>query len=528
MSSSRKKDRERVVTTSGIPVELVAGPPAAPLSLPRPGEFPFTRGIHPEMFRSRLWTMRQYSGFGTAAQTNRRFRYLLDRGQTGLSCAFDLPTQMGLDPDDAMAEGEVGKVGVSIGSIEDMRDLLEGIPLEQVTLSMTINATAAVLLALVVAVAEEKGVPAEKLGGTVQNDVLKEYIARGTYIYPPAASLRLTTDIIEHCVKAMPKWNPISISGYHIREAGSTAAQEIGFTLANGAAYLTHCVKRGLDPDAVGRQVSFFFNAHNNFLEEIAKYRAARRIWAGMMKDRFHSTDPRAQTLRFHAQTAGSTLAAREPENNVTRVALQAMAAVLGGCQSLHTNSRDEALSLPTEDSVRIALRTQQILALETGVPAVADPLGGSWFLERMTDDLEKLAREYIDRIDGMGGAVAAIQAGYVQREIERAAYDAQKAQDSGEAIVVGVNAYADEGAPDIPTLRIDGKDRARAAKKLAALRKNRGAGRVKESLERLRDAARSETNLFHLILDAVKARATLGEICGAMKQEFGKYSPPK
>ncbi|KAF0239801.1 MAG: methylmalonyl-CoA mutase N-terminal, partial [Planctomycetota bacterium] len=338
----------------------------------------------------------------------------------------------------------------------------------------------------------------------------------------------LATDIIEHCVKAMPKWNPISISGYHIREAGSTAAQEIGFTLANGAAYLTHCVKRGLDPDAVGRQVSFFFNAHNNFLEEIAKYRAARRIWAGIMKDRFHAQDPRAQALRFHAQTAGSTLTAREPENNVTRVALQAMAAVLGGCQSLHTNSRDEALSLPTEDSVRIALRTQQILALETGVPAVADPLGGSWFLEKMTDELEKRAREYLDRIDSMGGAVAAIQSGYVQKEIELAAYEAQKAQDSGDAVVVGVNAYAEEGAQAIPTLKIDGKGRARAAKKLAALRKRRGAEGVKRTLGRLREATRSEENLFPLILDAVRAKATLGEICGAMKEVFGKFSPAK
>ncbi len=525
--SSHKTPRETVVTTSGIPVDLVSTP-VPDAALPRPGEFPFTRGIHPEMFRSRTWTMRQYSGFGTAAETNRRFRYLLDRGQTGLSCAFDLPTQMGFDADDAMAEGEVGKVGVSIGSIEDMRELLEGLPLENVTLSMTINSTAAVLLALVVAVAEERGVPAAKLGGTVQNDVLKEYIARGTYIYPPAASLRLATDIIEHCVKEMPKWNPISISGYHIREAGSTAAQEIGFTLANGAAYLTHCVKRGLDPDAVGRQVSFFFNAHNNFLEEVAKFRAARRIWAGIMRDRFGAKDPRSQMLRFHAQTAGSTLTAREPENNVTRVALQAMAAVLGGCQSLHTNSRDEALSLPTEDSVRIALRTQQILAHETGVPAVADPLGGSWFVEKMTGELEKAARGYLDRIESMGGAVAAIQAGYVQKEIERAAYDAQKAQDSGEAVVVGVNAWADEGAAKIPTLKIDGKARVRASKRLAELRKKRGAAAVKRALSGLRDAAAGSVNLVAPILEAVRARATLGEICGAMKEQFGKYAPPK
>lgn len=523
-----KQPRERVETTSGIPVDLVSTPPAAPPALPRPGEFPFTRGIHPEMYRSRLWTMRQYSGFGTAAETNRRFRFLLDRGQTGLSCAFDLPTQMGFDADDAMAEGEVGKVGVSIGSIEDMRELLEGIPLENVTLSMTINATASVLLALVVAVAEERGVPAAKLGGTVQNDVLKEYVARGTYIYPPAASLRLATDIIEHCVKEMPKWNPISISGYHIREAGSTAAQEIGFTLANGCEYLTHCVKRGLDPEAVGRQVSFFFNAHNNFLEEVAKFRAARRIWAGLMRDRFHAKDPRSQTLRFHAQTAGSTLTAREPENNVTRVALQAMAAVLGGCQSLHTNSLDEALALPTEQSVRIALRTQQILGLETGVAAVADPLGGSWLVENLTAELEKRAREYLERIGKMGGAVAAIQSGYIQKEIERAAYDAQKAQDSGEAVVVGVNAYAEEGRAKIPTLRVDGKARERACRRLAALKKNRGAKEVARALSELRDAAAGNANLMKPILGAVRANATLGEICGAMKEEFGKYQPPK
>ncbi len=525
MSSSRKTG-DPVRTTSGIPVDLVSEPGSA--DLPRPGEFPFTRGIHPEMFRSRFWTMRQYSGFGTAVETNRRFRYLLDRGQTGLSCAFDLPTQMGFDADDAMAEGEVGKVGVSISSIEDMRELLEGLPLETVTLSMTINSTAAVLLALVVAVAEERGVPAAKLGGTVQNDVLKEYIARGTYIYPPAASLRLATDIVEHCVKEMPRWNPISISGYHIREAGSTAAQEIGFTLANGTAYLTHCVTRGLDPDAVGRQVSFFFNAHNNFLEEVAKFRAARRIWAGIMRDRFGAKDPRSQMLRFHAQTAGSTLTAREPENNVTRVALQAMAAVLGGCQSLHTNSRDEALSLPTEDSVRIALRTQQILAHETGVPAVADPFGGSWFIEKMTGELEKGARDYMEKIEAMGGAVAAIQAGYVQKEIERAAYDAQKAQDSGEAVVVGVNAWADEGATKIPTMKIDGKARERAAKRLSVLRKKRGAAEVKRTLGGLRDAAGAAVNLVPPILEAVKARATLGEICGAMKDVFGRYAPPK
>ncbi|MCE9582082.1 MAG: methylmalonyl-CoA mutase [Planctomycetes bacterium] len=528
MSAKHPERKADFSTTSGIPVAPVYGPPSRDPELPRPGEFPFTRGIHGEMYRGRLWTMRQYSGFGTAAETNRRFRYLLDRGQTGLSCAFDLPTQMGFDADDAMAEGEVGKVGVSIASIEDMRELLEGIPLEQVTLSMTINSTAAVLLALVVAVAEERGIDASKLGGTVQNDVLKEYIARGTYIYPPAASLRLATDIVEHCVKSMPKWNPISISGYHIREAGSTAAQEIGFTLANGVAYLTHCVKRGLDVNAVGRQVSFFFNAHNNFLEEVAKFRAARRLWAGIMKDRFGATDPRAQMLRFHAQTAGSTLTAREPENNVTRVALQAMAATLGGCQSLHTNSRDEALALPTEDSVKIALRTQQILALETGVPAVADPFGGSWFVERMTDELEKRAKEYLDRVDALGGAVAAIQAGFIQKEIERAAYDAQLAQDRKEAIVVGVNEFADEAAPSIPTLKIPPKLRERASKRLATLRRKRSGEAVKKSLGTLSDATRSEVNLVPLILAAVRARATLGEICGAMKSSFGKYVPPK
>ncbi|MBI2921834.1 MAG: methylmalonyl-CoA mutase [Planctomycetes bacterium] len=524
MSQAPKDTRQ---STSGIPIPLAAQPPARPPELSKPGEFPFTRGIHPGMYRARLWTMRQYSGFGSAEETNRRFRFLLEKGQTGLSCAFDLPTQMGLDADDPMAEGEVGKVGVSVCSVEDMRVLLEGIPMDRVSLSMTINATAGILLAMVAVASEERGIAAEKLSGTVQNDVLKEYIARGTYIYPPVPSLRLATDIIEHCVTSMPRWNPISISGYHIREAGSTAAQEIAFTLANGAEYMTHCVKRGLDPNAVGRQISFFFNAHNNLLEEVAKFRAARRLWAGLMKDRFGADDPRAQALRFHAQTAGSTLTAREPENNVTRVALQAMAAVLGGCQSLHTNSRDEALSLPTEDSVRIALRTQQILAHETGVAEVADPLGGSWFVESMTDALERSSREILARVDAAGGAVAAIQAGLVQREIEKAAYEAQLALERKEAVVVGVNAYAEEAEAGIPRLRIDPKIRARQAKKLAALRKRRGAG-ANGALRVLREVARGSGNLMEPIAAAVRARATLGEICGAMGETFGKYRPPK
>jgi methylmalonyl-CoA mutase N-terminal domain/subunit len=525
--SGGKPGRKRE-TTSGIPLEETYGPPPAPIALPNPGQFPFTRGIHSGMYRDRLWTMRQYSGFASAEETNRRFRFLLDRGQTGLSCAFDLPTQMGLDADDGMAEGEVGKVGVSIGSIEDMRALLDGIPLDRVSLSMTINASAAVLLALVEAVAEERGVAPATLSGTVQNDVLKEYIARGTYIYPPGPSLRIATDIVEHCVKGLPKWNPISISGYHIREAGSTAAQEIAFTLSNGIAYVTHCVRRGLDANAVGRQISFFFNAHNAFLEEVAKFRAARRLWASIMKDRFGATDPRAQALRFHVQTAGSTLTAQEPENNVTRVALQAMAAVLGGCQSLHTNSMDEALSLPTESAVRVALRTQQILAHETGVPATADPLGGSWAIERLTDALEDRAKDLIAKVDDLGGAEAAIQKGFMQREIERAAYEAQLAQDRGDAIVVGVNAYADAAKPDIPTLRVDPKLRARQSTRLAALRRRRDAGAARRALEELRDAAKGSANLMAPILTAVRANATLGEICGAMREAFGKYVPPK
>ena len=520
--------KEKFETSSGVPVPVVQPPPEAGPALPRPGDFPFTRGIHGEMYRSRLWTMRQYSGFRSAQETNRRFRFLLGKGQTGLSCAFDLPTQMGLDADDPLSQGEVGKVGVSISSIEDMRELLDGLPLDRVSISMTINATAGILLAMVAAVAEERGIPAEALSGTVQNDVLKEYVARGTYIYPPGPSLRLATDLIEHCVKFMPKWNPISISGYHIREAGSTAAQEIGFTLANGVEYVTHCVKRGLDVNAFGRQLSFFFNAHNNLLEEVAKFRAARRMWAAIMKDTFGATDPRAQMLRFHAQTAGSTLTAQEPENNVTRVALQAMAAVLGGCQSLHTNSMDEALSLPTEAAVRVALRTQQVLAAETGVAAVADPLGGSWWIESLTDSLEARAREYLDKVAAAGGAVAAIEAGIVQRDIEKAAYEAQQAQDRKEAIVVGVNAYADAASPAIPTLKVDLRVGSRQAKRLAALRKRRAAGAVRSALAALRDAAHGAENLMAPIFAAVRAQATLGEIVGALRGEFGRYQPPK
>jgi len=480
------------------------------------------------MYRSRLWTMRQYSGFGSAAETNRRFRFLLDRGQTGLSCAFDLPTQMGLDPDDPMAEGEVGKVGVSIASIADMRALLDAIPLDRVSLSMTINASAAVLLALVIAVAKERGLPPEALSGTVQNDVLKEYIARGTYIYPPAPSLRLATDIIEHCVRGMPKWNPISISGYHVREAGSTAAQEIAFTLANGVEYVTQCVRRGLDPDGVGRQISFFFNAHNHFLEEVAKFRAARRMWARIMRERFGARDPRAWMLRFHVQTAGSTLTAREPENNVTRVALQAMAAVLGGCQSLHTNSRDEALGLPTEAAVRVALRTQQLLAHETGVTAVADPLGGSWAVETLTDQLEGRARELMETIDGLGGAAEAIGRGFPQAEIEREAYEAQKALDSGAARVVGVNAFAEAATGDVPVLRVNDRVRREQVRRVRALRKARNSRAAGNALRTLESAAAGSGNLMPPILAAVTAEATLGEISGALRTVFGRHVPPR
>jgi len=497
--------------------------PAAKLAAP--GRFPFTRGIHPSMYAGRLWTMRQYAGYATAEETNRRYRYLLEHGQTGLSVAFDLPTQMGYDPDDPLARGETGKAGVSIAALPDLETLFDGIPQDQVTVSMTINATAPVLLALHVAAAERRGLPPAALGGTVQNDILKEFIARGCYIYPPQPSLRLAVDVIEHACRHLPKWNFISVSGYHIREAGATAAQELGFTLANGLCYVQEALTRGLDPDTVGQRVSFFFNAHNNFLEEVAKFRAARRMWARFMRDRFGAKDPRAQMLRFHTQTAGSTLTAQQPHNNVVRVALQALAAVMGGTQSLHANAMDEALALPTEQAARIALRTQQIIAAEIGVQDAVDPFGGSWHVERETDRLEREAGAYIAEIEKRGGAAESIR--YEQQEIEKSAVAAQRAIEEERAIVVGVNRHVeDEGPRRVEILRVDAtvqEDRARA---VADIRRKRDAGRAAAALDRLAADARGTANLFPAVLDAVRAHVTLGEISHALRAVFGTHDP--
>jgi methylmalonyl-CoA mutase N-terminal domain/subunit len=488
-----------------------------------PGEYPFTRGVQPTMFRGRFWTMRQYAGFGTAEESNKRYRYLLQSGQTGLSVAFDLPTQMGRDSDHPRARGEVGKVGVAIDSVQDMATLLDGIPLGEVSTSMTINATGGVLLALYQAIGERQGVAAADLQGTIQNDILKEYAARGTYIYPPAPSLRLITDIFAYTAKVMPKWNPISISGYHIREAGSTAVQEVAFTLGDGIAYVDAAVKAGLDVDVFAGRLSFFFNAHNNLLEEVAKFRAARRLWARIMKERFKAKDPRSMMLRFHTQTAGSMLTAQQPDNNVVRVALQALSAVLGGTQSLHTNSRDEALGLPTEDSVRIALRTQQIVANESGVADVIDPLGGSWAIERLTDEIEERARDYLTKIDGMGGMVEAISKGYVQREIQESAYTWQKQVEQKQQVVVGVNAYrADE--PPVPVMRVDPALEEQQVARLRAFRSQRNQTGTRQAVDALRDAARGRENLMPFIVAAVKAEATLGEVSDALRDVFGEY----
>jgi methylmalonyl-CoA mutase N-terminal domain/subunit len=488
-----------------------------------PGLYPYTRGIQPTMYRGRLWTMRQYAGFATAEESNRRYKYLLDHGTTGLSVAFDLPTQMGYDADHPLAEGEVGKVGVSIGSLEDMRVLFDGIPLERITTSMTINATAAILLALYIAVAKEQGADVRKLSGTVQNDILKEYIARGTYIYPPQPSMRIITDLFRYCAAEVPRWNTISISGYHIREAGSTAAQEIGFTLANGIAYVQAAIDAGLDVDRFAGQLSFFFNGHNNLFEEVAKYRAARRMWATIMRERFHAKDSRSEMLRFHTQTAGSTLTAQQPENNIVRTAYQALAAVLGGTQSLHTNSFDEALSLPTQNAVTIALRTQQILAYETGVAETIDPLAGSYFVETLTDELERLAWEYIHKIDALGGSVRAIEQGYVQREIEEAAYRYQEALDAGRKVVVGVNKFQGGGEVHPPVFQVDPEVGRRLAAKLAELRARRDNTAVGAALAALEEAARGSANLMPRILAAVEAYATLGEISDTLRRVFGE-----
>jgi methylmalonyl-CoA mutase, N-terminal domain len=490
-----------------------------------PGQFPFTRGIQPTMYRGRLWTMRQYAGFGTAAESNRRYHYLLSQRVSGLSVAFDLPTQMGYDSDHPLAQGEVGRVGVAIDSLADMEELFAGIPLATVSTSMTINATAIILLALYVAVGRRQNVPPASLSGTIQNDILKEYVARGTYIYPPRASLRIVTDIFEYCDRELPNWNTISISGYHIREAGSTAVQEVAFTLANAIAYVQAALDAGLDVDRLGQRLSFFFNAHNDFFEEIAKYRAARRLWAHVMRDRFGAANPRAQQLRFHTQTAGSTLTAQQPDNNIVRVALQALAAVLGGTQSLHCNGRDEALALPTEESARIALRTQQIIASESGVANTVDPAGGSIEIEAQTDRIERDARALIERIDGLGGTLAAIEAGFIQREIQDAAYRAQQEIDAGARVVVGVNRYAiDGGEPSIETLRIDPDIEARQVERVGRIRSSRDQTHWRSALDAVGTAARGRDNLVPPILAAVEAQATVGEIADAMRAVFGEH----
>ena len=518
---------EREPSTSwGEPVKRAYGPGDAPdpASLGAPGEFPFTRGVHAAGYRARLWTMRQYAGFGSAAETNKRYRFLLDQGQTGLSVAFDLPTQMGHDPDAPIARGEVGKVGVSIASLEDMHDLFEGIPLERVSTSMTINATAAVLLALYIAVARRQGVSPAALSGTTQNDILKEYIARGTYIFPPGPSMRLVTDMFAYCREAVPRWNTISISGYHVREAGCTAVQEVAFTLANGIAYVQAAREAGLAVDAFAPQLSFFFNAHNDLVEEVAKFRAARRLWARIMRDRFGARDPRSLMLRFHAQTAGSMLTAQQPENNIVRVTVQALAAVLGGCQSLHTNSMDEALALPTERAVRIALRTQQILAHESGVANTVDPLGGSFAVERLTRDIEEAAETYIRTIDDMGGAVQAIA--FMQREIQDAAYRWQREVEDKRRVVVGVNEFVASDDAPAALFSVDPGVGEALAERVARVRATRDADRAARALDALESGARGRANLVPLILDAVEQAATLGEICERLRGVFGVHQP--
>ena len=519
----------RFETSSGIEVGRLYGPQdLAGFDVERdlglPGRFPFTRGVQPTMYRSRLWTMRQYSGFGTAEETNRRFHYLLERGQTGISVAFDLPTQMGYDSDHAMAQGEVGKVGVAISSLEDMDTLLSGIPLDRVSTSMTINATASILLALYVAVAKRRGVDLAALSGTVQNDLLKEYIARGTYIYPPAASLRVTTDVFAWCAEHLPRWNTISISGYHMREAGATAVQEVAFTLANALAYCEAARTRGLPFERFGSRLSFFFNGHSNFFEEVAKFRAARRLWARLLVERFGVRDPELQKLRFHTQTAGSSLTAQQPENNVVRTALQALAAVLGGTQSLHTNAMDEALGLPTEAAARVALRTQQVIAHETGVADTVDPLAGSYYVEALTDAVESGARAYLEKIDALGGAVAAIERGFQQREIHEAAYRWQRRVESGEATVVGVNLFAEGEEARPAVLRVDESLHGRRTERLAELRARRDARAVEGALAWVDAAARSDENLMPAILSAVEAEATLGEIADRLRAVFGTH----
>jgi len=489
-----------------------------------PGEFPFLRGVHSTMYRGRLWTMRQYAGFGSADDSNKRYTYLLDQGQTGLSVAFDLPTQMGYDSDHEMCRGEVGKCGVAISSLKDMEVLFDDIPLSKVSTSMTINSTAMILLAMYIAVAEKQGVDQLELAGTIQNDILKEYIARGTYIFPPRESMRLITDVFEYCSKNMPKWNTINVSGYHIREAGSTAVQEVAFTLADGIAYVEAAINRGLELDKFAPRLAFFFGSHNNLLEEIAKFRAARRLWARIMRDRFHAKSPKSMNLRFHTQTAGCSLTAQQPENNIVRVTIKALAADLGGTQSLHTKSMDEAYALPTEKAVRIALRTQQIIAHESGITNTIDPLAGSYFIESLTNQIEDAAMEYIKKIDGMGGILTAIERGFVQNEIADSAYKYQKAVDGGKKTVIGVNKYRDSEKTSIETLKVNPKVEEKQKIRLERLRKERGSKEVKRILAEIRRVAASGENLMPVVLDAVKSYATLGEICGVLKDVFGEY----
>jgi len=515
---------ERRVTDSGIEVKPVYGPADATGPTEPPGEFPFTRGPYPDMYRGRPWTIRQYAGFGSAEETNERFRQLLAQGQTGLSVAFDLPTQLGYDSDDPLAEGEVGRTGVAIDSVDDMARLLEGIPLDEVSTSMTINAPAALLLLCYELVAAERGVPGEALRGTVQNDVLKEYVARGNYIFPPRPSMRLATDLFAYCTERIPRWNTISISGYHIREAGSSAAQELAFTLANGIAYCEAAVTAGLSPDAFGARLSFFFNAHNDLLQEVAKFRAARRMWATIMRDRFGATTPAAQALRFHAQTGGSTLTAQQPENNLVRVTAQALSAVYGGAQSLHTNAFDEALALPTERSALLALRTQQVLMHEAGTTSTADPLGGSWYVEALTDELEERATELIGRIDELGGAVTTIEVGWVQQQIEESAFRWQREVEQGERVIVGVNRHVGDDGERIELHRLDPEVERAQRERTAALRAGRDAAAVESAVAEVRRAADSTANLLPSLREALGVGATIGELCGALRDLWGTY----
>jgi methylmalonyl-CoA mutase N-terminal domain/subunit len=516
---------DRRETDSGIELKPVyTGDDVGGLELELPGEFPFTRGPYPDMYRGRPWTIRQYAGFASAEETNARFRYLLEQGQHGVSVAFDLPTQLGYDSDDPRAAGEVGRTGVAVDSVADMELLFDGIPLDQISTSMTINAPAALLLLLYELVGEEQGVAGEKLRGTVQNDILKEYCARGNYIFPPRPSMRITTDLFAYCHERLPRWNTISISGYHIREAGSTAVQELAFTLANGIAYCTAAIAAGLSPDEFGERLSFFFNAHNHFLQEVAKFRAARRLWARIMRDRFGATNPKAQALRFHAQTGGSTLTAQQPENNVVRVAVQALAAVCGGAQSIHTNGFDEALALPTEHSAKIALRTQQILAHEAGGTDTADPLGGAYAVEALTSELEERAWELIERVDELGGAVEAIERGFVQREIEDAAVRHQQDVEAGERVIVGVNRYVEDERESIELQRIDPEAERRQLERTARVRAKRNAAEAEAALAAVRETASGDANLLPPMREALRARCTIGEICEVLRAEFGMY----